>query len=84
MSYRMRCGRCAAETPRFLSYEEVSQVAIRAGYVSAGVTCGYPNGNHAWFRSLVLCPACAKALSVFEVVKLLDNPALCSGLLIDE
>jgi hypothetical protein len=57
---------------------------MRAGYVSAGVTYGYPNGNHAWFRSLVLCPACAKALSVIEVVKLLDNPALCSGLLIDE
>src|SRR6516225_1434971 len=84
MSYRMRCGRCAAETPRFQSYEEVSQVAIRAGYVSAGVTYGYPDGNHAWFRSLVLCPACANALSVMEVVKLLDNPALCSGLLIDE
>jgi hypothetical protein len=84
MSYRMRCGRCAAETPRFRSYEEVSQAAMRAGYVSTGVTYGYPDGNHAWFRSLVLCPTCAETLSVTEVVKLLDDPALCSGLLIDE
>ena len=84
MSYRMRCGRCAAETARFRSYQEVFQAASRAGYVSAGVTYGYPDGNHAWFRSLVLCSACARALSVVEVVKLLDNPALCSGLLIDE
>ena len=83
MNYRMRCGRCAAETPRFQSYEEVSQAAIRAGYVSAGVTYGCPDGNHAWFRSLFLCAACAKALSVFEVVKLLDNHDLCSGLLVD-
>jgi hypothetical protein len=84
MSYRMRCGQCAAETPRFQSYQEVFQVANRAGYVSAGVTYGYPDGNHAWFRSVVLCPACARALSVTEVVKLLDNSALCSGLLIEE
>ena len=59
-------------------------LANRAGYVSAGVTYGYPDGNHAWFRSVVLCPVCVKALSVFEVVKLLDNSALCSGLLVDE
>ena len=84
MSYRMRCGRCAAETSRFPSYEEASQVAFRAGYVSAGVSYGYPDGNHAWFRSVVLCLACAKALSVMEVVKLLENPASCSGLLVDE
>jgi hypothetical protein len=84
MSYRMRCRLCAAETPRFQSYQEVSRAAIRAGYMSAGVTYGYPEGNHAWFRSVVLCPACAKALSVYAVVKLLDYPTLCSGLFIDE
>ena len=79
MSYQMRCGRCAAETPRFQSYQEVSRAAIRAGYMSSGVTYGYPGGNHAWFRSVVLCPACAKALSVNAVVKLLDDPAFCSA-----
>jgi hypothetical protein len=37
-------------------------------------------GSALWF-CVLLAP---KALSVMEVVKLLDNPALGSGLLIDE
>jgi hypothetical protein len=80
----MRCGRCAAETPRFQSYEEVSQVAIQAGYVMQelpmATRMATTPGSALWF-CVQLAP---KALSVFEVVKFLDNHALCSGLLIDE